>query len=169
MKKELHLSEYTFKTYTLIYLLKDGKILLLHRDKAKSDMANKLTGLGGKIEKGELLFESAKRECLEESGLTMGNPKLRGTFQWFDESSKICMTHIIFATDFSGELKRHNREGFLAWYLLSELENLLNLANYQRMFLSYLLEDENNFYSGIGVFKDEELVDYVDTTGRKYE
>lgn len=165
MSKEFALSEHRFKTYTLIYLLSNEKILLLLRDKAKSDMANKLTGLGGKIEPGESLLDSARRECLEESGLTIHDPILRGTFQWFDESDKICMTHIIFATDFSGELESENREGLLTWYLISELESLNDLAGYQKMFLSYLLTNPNNFYSGIGRFEGEELVDYIDSHG----
>lgn len=167
MSKELVLSEHRFKTYTLIYLLTDERILLLLRDQKKSDMADKLTGLGGKIEPGEGLFESAKRECREESGLTIHNPILRGTFQWFDESDKICMTHIIFATDFSGELETENREGLLTWYLISELESLDKLARYQKMFLSFLLSHPDNYYSGIGRFEGEELVDYVDTHGGK--
>ena len=168
MERKLTLSDHIFKTYTLIYLLRPEHILLLQRDKGKSDMANKLTGLGGKIEPGENLIESATRECFEESGITMHNPQFRGTFQWFDDSNKICMTHIFFATDFSGELQTENREGLLTWYLISELENLSNLAAYQKMFLTYLLADEHNFYSGICRFENEEIVDYVDSTGRKH-
>lgn len=167
MNPENSLSNYIFNTYTLIYLIHDKRILLLQRDSKKNDMAGKLTGLGGKIEHGEALLNSAKRECFEESGLTINNPQFRGTFQWFDESNKICMTHIIFAYDFSGSLEAENREGILKWFLIEELNNLENLAAYQKMFLNFLLSDNNTFYSGIGRFEKEELVEYVDTQGKK--
>lgn len=167
MNKENSLSHYVFNTYTLIYLIKEEQILLLQRDSKKNDMAGKLTGLGGKIEKSESVLDSAKRECFEESGLTIYNPQFRGTFQWFDESSKICMTHIIFASDFTGTLETKNREGILTWYLIQEINNLEHLASYQKMFLHFLLSDPNNFYSGIGQFKNEELVDYIDSAGNK--
>jgi 8-oxo-dGTP diphosphatase len=126
-------------------------------------MANKITGLGGKIEPGESLMESAKRELFEESGLTIDNPEFRGTFQWIDESNRICMTHIIFATQFWGELQEENREGFLSWYLIGKLNELTELAEYQRKFLEFLLKNPDSFYSGIAEFRNEEIVDYVDT------
>lgn len=142
-------------------------VLLLERDKGKSDMAGKKTGLGGKIEQGESLLDSAKREFYEESGLQLHDPEFRGTFQWIDETRKICMTHIIVASEFSGELQEENREGILGWYLIEKLEEIENLAQYKKMFLSYLLANENHFYSGIGEFENEELVDYIDSKGNK--
>ncbi|HSW90344.1 MAG TPA: NUDIX domain-containing protein [Patescibacteria group bacterium] len=165
----LKLSDHVLKIYSLIYLFNEGRVLLIHRDQSKTDMAGKLTGLGGRIEQGESLIDSAKREFLEESGLHLTDAMLRGTFQWFDESRKICMTHIIFAHAFLGELKESNREGVLSWHTVNELDKLANLAQYQRMFLSYLLADENRYYCGIGQFENEELVDYVDTVGGKLE
>ena len=166
-ERNLHLSEYVLKTYTLIYLISQGMILLLERDRGKSDMAGKVTGLGGKIEDGESLIDSAKREFYEESGFHIHDPEFRGTFQWLDETNKICMTHIIFASEYSGELLEKNREGILAWYLIEKLAEVENLANYQRKFLTYLLADSKHFYSGIGEFENEELVDYIDSRGNK--
>lgn len=167
-ERNFELSEYQLKTYTLIYLISQGMILLLERDRGKSDMAGKITGLGGKIEEGESLLESAKREFFEESGLQIHDPEFRGTFQWLDESEKICMTHIIFASEYSGELVEENREGILAWHLIEQLEELENLAQYQKMFLFYLLANKKHFYSGIGEFVNEELVDYIDSKGDKH-
>lgn len=167
IERNFQLSEYELKTYTLIYLVSQGMILLLERDKGKSDMAGKITGLGGKIEEGESLLDSAKREFFEESGLHIHDPEFRGTFQWIDETRKICMTHIIIANEYSGELLEENREGILSWYLIEKLDEIENLAQYQKMFLSYLLADKNNFYSGIGEFENEELVEYIDSNGNK--
>lgn len=166
-ERDFRLSEYELKTYTLIYLVSQGMILLLERDQGKSDMAGKVTGLGGKIEDDESLIDSAKREFYEESGLHIHDPEFRGTFQWLDETNKICMTHIIFASEYSGELLANNREGILAWHLIEELAGVKNLADYQKKFLLYLLADNKHFYSGIGEFKNEELVDYIDSRGNK--
>ncbi|MCA9382412.1 NUDIX domain-containing protein [Candidatus Dojkabacteria bacterium] len=167
VERNFQLSEYDLKTYTLIYLISQGMILLLQRADGKSDMAGKITGLGGKIEQDESLLDSAKREFYEESGLRIHDPELKGTFQWLDESKKICMTHIIFASQYSGELLEENREGILAWYLIEKLQEIETLAQYQMMFLPYLLEDSNHFYSGIGEFENEELIDYIDSKGGK--
>lgn len=167
MERKFRLSDYQFRTYTLIYLILNEKILLLERASDKTDMAGRITGLGGKIEPGESLLESAKREFKEESGLEIHDPQFKGTFQWIDEGNSICMTHIIFASESSGELTKKNREGILSWYLINELDTLENLAKYQKMFLLYLLANDNHFYSGIGEFSNEELIDYIDSKGDK--
>jgi len=78
------------------------------------------------------------------------------------------MTHIIFATKYSGELIEQNREGILAWHLIEELDNIEKLAQHQKMFLLQLLADDNNFYSGIGEFEGEVLVDYIYSKGNKH-
>ncbi len=168
IERNFHLSEYELKTYSLIYLISQGMVLLLERDGSKSDMAGKVTGLGGKIEQGESLLDSAKREFFEESGLKIHYPVFKGTFQWIDETKKICMTHIIFASEYSGKMIEKNREGILAWYLIEKLDEIENLAQYQKMFMLYLLANENNFYSGIGEFMNEELIDYIDSKEGKH-
>ena len=66
VERNFKLSEYDLKTYTLIYLISQGMILLLQRDDGKSDMAGKITGLGGKIEQGESLQTLQKENFMKK-------------------------------------------------------------------------------------------------------
>ena len=64
---------------TLCYLERDGKVLMLFRNRKKNDVnKGKWIGIGGKFEEGESPEECAAREVREETGLTIENAKLRG-------------------------------------------------------------------------------------------
>lgn len=67
------------KLATLVYLRKNGKTLMVYRNKKANDVhQGKWNGLGGKFEAGETPEECAIREVLEESGLMVKDLKLKG-------------------------------------------------------------------------------------------
>ena len=67
------------KLATLCYVRKDGKTLMVHRNKKPNDMhLGKWNGLGGKLEPGETPEECCIRELYEETGLAVRNPQLKG-------------------------------------------------------------------------------------------
>ena len=62
---------------TLCYVKHDGQTLMIHRNKKANDIhKDKWDGLGGKFEAGETPEECVRREILEETGLTIQNPRL---------------------------------------------------------------------------------------------
>src|SRR6188768_291573 len=61
---------YTVIPRTAIYLRRGDSYLLLKGAPTKRLWANKYNGIGGHVERGENIFTSAKRELLEETGLT---------------------------------------------------------------------------------------------------
>lgn len=79
------------KQTTLCYLEQDGRYLMLHRvRKAHDENHDKWIGVGGKFEDRESPEDCARREVLEETGLTLTDYRYCGiiTFvsdQWETE------------------------------------------------------------------------------------
>ena len=89
---------------TLCYVECDGKYLMLNKNKRKDDLnKGKWMGLGGHLEKGETPDECIIREMMEESGLTIYNPLLRGKV-YFVNDDYIELMYLYTANNFSGEL-----------------------------------------------------------------
>ncbi len=101
---------------TLCYIEQDGKYLLLHRVKKKNDInKDKWIGIGGKFMEWESPEDCIRRECLEETGLTLIRPKYRGIVTFIsDGMDQTEFMHLFTATEFSGELKECD-EGNLEW------------------------------------------------------
>lgn len=142
---------------TLCYVMKENKTLMLHRVKKENDYhKGKWNGLGGKFEAGESPEECAKREILEESGLIIENPLLKGivTFPMFDKV-KDWYVFLFTINKFSGELI-HSDEGNLEWIDNDKLTDL-NLWEGDKIFIPWLFQDK--FFSAKfnyenGVFKN---------------
>jgi len=150
------------KVATLCYVRNgigtSGRTLMLHRIKKANDMhAGKWNGLGGKVEGGESPEECAIREVLEESGLRMIDPVLRGliTFPHFS-GGEDWYTYIFVAYHYSGELI-DSTEGVLAWVDNDKLF-ALNLWPGDRIFMRWL--DDQRFFSAKFVYDAGELTKY---------
>ena len=64
---------------SLCYIEKDGKYLMLYRNKKENDPnSGKWIGVGGKFEEGESPFECVKREVLEETGIVLRDAHFYG-------------------------------------------------------------------------------------------
>lgn len=142
---------------TLCYVMNENKTLMLHRVKKENDYhKGKWNGLGGKFEAGESPEECAKREILEESGLVVENPLLKGiiTFPMFD-NIKDWYVFVFTSDKFTGELI-HSNEGNLEWIDNDKLTDL-NLWDGDKIFIPWLFQDR--FFSAKfnyekGLFKD---------------
>ena len=145
--------------YTLVYLISRGKVLLIKKAPGRSH-AGEWIGLGGKLERGEDPVTSAVRELREGSGLTVADPKLRGTFIWIDEV-QCGIVYIVTGTSWSGTLVESD-EGGLEWHSIADLPSLEGLAKHQGLFLDRILVDSPNFYSGVAVYHKNEMVEYMD-------
>ena len=164
MESLIDLSAKKLRPFTLIYLKNKEQVLLLKRNRNKEMVPDKWLGLGGKIEPGEDLFDSAKREFREESGLTLTNLVLRGTFSWIEEKQYAGIAYIFVATEYQGNLLADCNEGELEWQQISSIDQLADLASHQHFFLQKMLTDDAHFYSGIAVYNKGNLISYVDNS-----
>ena len=155
--------EFGFKnviSFTLVYLREGDKVLLLKKAKGKSHEGEWI-GLGGKLESNEDPLSCAVREFREESGLILGNPKMRGTLVWIEETF-LGIIYIFTATKYTGQMTE-SVEGSLGWHRIDDLWKLEGLAEHQRWFLDHMLNDEGYFYSGAAVYQDGGWVRYADS------
>ncbi len=104
------------KRTTLIYIENDaGKYLMLHRTRKKNDVnKDKWIGVGGKIEQGETPEMCARREMLEETGLTAGLLAYRGIVHFNSDTDPSEEMHLFHTFEYSGEIKDCD-EGELEW------------------------------------------------------
>lgn len=132
------------KLSTLCYIEREGCYLMLHRVKKKEDVnAGKWIGVGGRLESQESPDECVIREVMEETGLTLLNPRMRGVITfisagWDDEIM------FLYTGDAQGDLLPDCNEGILKWIPIEDVPSL-NLWEGDRVFLKLLLESQDFF------------------------
>ncbi len=144
---------------TLCYMRKDGKTLMLHRNKKDADYhEGKYNGIGGKLETGESPEECCVREIREETGFDAEVLRFRGhlSFPVFDGTSDwLCFVYECH--DFSGVMTECT-EGTLHW-IEDDVLTTLNLWEGDRYFLDIIYKTDKNFY-GKFIYRDKALVSH---------
>ena len=111
------------KKTTLIYLEKDDKYLMLHRNKKVNDInKDKWIGVGGHVEENETIDECVVREVKEETNLDLISFKLHGEVLFVLNGYEELM-YVYTSKEFKGVLKECN-EGTLEWINKNEVINL---------------------------------------------
>lgn len=129
---------------TLCYIKRDGCTLMVHRNKKVNDIhEGKWNGLGGKFEPGETPEECVVREVLEESGLSIQNPKLCGLLMFPEFKGNDWYVFVFTAKDFTGELI-DSPEGKLEWIPDDKILDL-NLWESDPIFMPWI--QEGRFFS----------------------
>lgn len=131
---------------------------MLHRVKKENDQSHgKWLGVGGHVEKGETPKECIIRETLEETGLTLDECRYRGKVEFFSDIYEDEIMYIYTSSEFHGELIQCN-EGDLKWIPKEDIMNL-NLWEGDRIFLKYLLEDQEEFHLKV-IYEGDNLTGY---------
>lgn len=104
------------KNFVVILLFTKNfkEVLLVKRN--KRPYINCWNGIGGKIEENETPIESAIRECKEETGITISNPKLLVTYIYPQENTLNSNTKLNVLYDFVDKVEvTDNKEGHYEW------------------------------------------------------
>jgi 8-oxo-dGTP diphosphatase len=129
---------------TMVYCLEAGKVLLMHRNKQPNK--GLWIGPGGKVEPGESPYDCARRELLEETGLSahrlhfralISEVSPRPDWQW--------LMFLYVATDFSGELVGDEREGNMRWWSIPEALRL-PIPQADQVFFPQVIDLNQPFY-----------------------
>lgn len=144
------------KNTTLCYIEHNGKVLMLFRNKKKSDAnEGKWIGIGGKFKENESPNECMLREVYEETGIRLTNWNYRGIVTFVSDSCEGEYMHLFTAVSDTGEVC-DCKEGTLKWIDKKELLSL-NMWEGDRVFLELLDKDER-FFSLKLVYKGDKLI-----------
>ncbi len=135
------------KKTTLCYIEKDGRYLMMYRNKKENDPNHdKWIGVGGKLEKNETPDECVCREVFEETSLTPGKFIYRGLIhfvsdEWEDEDMYLYTAQ---GVDVSTDEDIACDEGTLKWIPKKDVLTL-NLWEGDRYFLELIAKDSPFF------------------------
>lgn len=156
----LDLSGYKVSPLTLTFLIREDKVLTLKRRSDKQIYPNKVSGFGGKVEPGEDLFSSAKREFFEETGLTLKTFFLRGLFIRIMDTGYFNQMYLFVARDFEGELKAFSDEGEITWLPLDDFVRRDDVVDHIPLYFHQIVSGRD-FYCGVGVYVNGKMTTYI--------
>ena len=116
--------KYLVTPRTLIFIFnRQSQVLLIHGAKNKRLWAGLYNGIGGHVEAGEDILESAQRELFEETGIRGISLDLCGQIM-IDVKPGIGVGVFLFRGVYEGQKLMASEEGELEWVSLDALENL---------------------------------------------
>lgn len=157
------LASYKVAPLTMIFLVDGDKVLTLKRNDNKKIYPGKISGFGGKVEPGEDMEVSARREFLEEAGLTVEKMDFRGTFIRILDSGYINEMYIYVASGFSGQPLEVSDEGTVEWRTIGDFVNNPDTVDHIPRYLEQVIKGQD-FYCGIAEYVQNKMTSYTDNT-----
>jgi 8-oxo-dGTP diphosphatase len=146
---------------TMIFLVDGDRVLTLKRNEDKKIYPGKISGFGGKVEPGEGLEASARREFVEETGLTVDKMELRGTMIRIVDGDYINEMYIFVARGFSGEQFETSDEGKIKWRTIDDFRSNPDTVDHIPLYLEQVIAG-SDFYCGISEYSNDKRISYAD-------
>lgn len=137
------------------FIRKGDKYLMLHRHKNKKIMPGILMAPGGHREFNEGLFEAARREVLEETGLKVKNLRVKAVGNaHLKDLDKEFYFHMIVSDYDGGELRQNVDDGEFVWMTLEEIMKKDNLLAELKEILPKILSPDDKVLSYKAVYDE---------------
>jgi 8-oxo-dGTP diphosphatase len=136
---------------TLMFIVKDGQILLIEKKRGLG--AGKINGPGGKIDPGETPLQAVIRETQEELMITPHDPRKIGELRFVMSMCPDILCHVYRADDFTGT-PTETDEAVPVWTAVGEIP-FQRMWEDDRHWLPLLLEDKT--FIGNFIFEGEEM------------
>lgn len=148
------------KHAVMLYVVKNGKILFLVRDKKNETvhLKGKLIAIGGKIEDGESSDDAIRREAREEAGIEVGKLNLRAMlyFRKFGTDKNDWITFLYTASTYKGKIT-NGKEGNFIWKNFNEIDKA-DTYSQDKLFLKLIFK--YNFFVLEFLCDSNEMVEY---------
>jgi 8-oxo-dGTP diphosphatase len=108
---------------TIIFLIRDGLVLLQKAPETKKIFPGYYNGIGGHVERGEDVYHGAVRELREEAGISCGDLALYGTVMIDVEEEQGILLFVFSGSDVKGDIHSSD-EGTLHWVEISGLSSI---------------------------------------------
>jgi 8-oxo-dGTP diphosphatase len=113
--QRLDTSRYQLVPRTLVFGLRDGKVLLQQVPQGRGAWAGLWNGIGGHVERGESPAQAARREFREETGLELAELRLAGQVI-VDLGASPGIGFSVFAATVGAGTAKSGVEGVLRWF-----------------------------------------------------
>ena len=151
------------KLTTLCYIEKNGRYLMLLRNKKKNDCnEGKWVGIGGKFRENETPDECLLREVKEETGVVLTEYHFYGIIRFVSDRWEDEAMYLYSASGYDGEIDYDCDEGELRWIDKEDVMKL-NLWEGDRLFLVRMLNGEERFNMTLR-YEGETLAEACDDT-----
>lgn len=142
----------------LVFVFKDDKLLMMrysgkgeNMNQEKADRKDIYNCIGGHIEKGEDVIETAVKEAKEEAGIKLLSPKVKGVINISGFAGKDIMNFIISGTT-EDEPMKNSLEGDLEWIEIDRLKEINIFSDIIPILEKLLALKENEMFVGSAQF-----------------
>lgn len=135
------------------YLIKDNKVVAIKYKTGKKRGYYDIPG--GKIEEGETPKQTAIREVMEETGLSISNPVYKGNII-IEYPNRIYDFDIFISNEFEGKIQefQENTSVLIDINTLLDKKTLSTIIILDRVFIQGLIDNKYNF--NMNIKEDEE-------------